>query len=297
MPAAWWSPTRQSGVLVCEVRAGLRCRVTSAATPPRRQMAPRRGVREDQRHHPLPVARGRPARQRARHLVQSRRNAVAATRFFRKLLKGLRYVPRVLVTDKLASYQVAHRELLLSATHRRSKYLNNRAENSHQPTRVWERVMKRFTSIRHAQRFLSAFSGISPHFRPRRHLLSAADYRQVMALHDLERDHRGDDHGRRLNRPLGHDVSTKPTAQQPESSHRPIRLAQVDNALPRVSYPSLLADRCHPMRRCAAGIALRRSEGAYSLAQQPHDPQQLVGISGLSRSWVWFRLVGGGGKS
>jgi len=68
-------------------------------------------------------------------LVQSRRNAVAAKRFFRKLLNGLRYVPRVLVTDKLASYQVAHRELLPSVTHRRSKYLN-RAENSHQPTRV-----------------------------------------------------------------------------------------------------------------------------------------------------------------
>src|ERR1700740_2131398 len=65
---------------------------------------------------------------------------------FRKLLKGLRYVPRVLVTDKLASYQVAHRELLLSATHRRSKYLNNRAENSHQPTRIRERAMKRFAS-------------------------------------------------------------------------------------------------------------------------------------------------------
>jgi transposase-like protein len=61
-------------------------------------------------------------------LVQSRRNAVAAKRFFGKLLKGLRYVPRVIVTDKLASYQVAHREVLPSVTHRRSKYLNNRAE-------------------------------------------------------------------------------------------------------------------------------------------------------------------------
>ena len=67
-----------------------------------------------------------------------------------------------------------------SVAHRQSKYLNNRAENSHQPTRQRERAMKRFTSPGHAQRFLSAFSGISPHFRPRRHLLSAADYRQVM---------------------------------------------------------------------------------------------------------------------
>ena len=64
-------------------------------------------------------------------LVQSRRNAVAAKRFFGKLLKGLRYVPRVLVTDKLGGYQVAHRALMSSVEHRRSRYLNNRAENSH----------------------------------------------------------------------------------------------------------------------------------------------------------------------
>ena len=114
-------------------------------------------------------------------LVQPRRNALAAKRFFRKLLKGLQYVPRVIVTDGLSSYRAAHRELMASVQHRRSKYLNNRAENSHQPTRQRERAMKRFTSMRHAQRFLSAFSGISPHFRPRRHLLSAADYRRVMA--------------------------------------------------------------------------------------------------------------------
>jgi len=114
-------------------------------------------------------------------LVQPRRNAVAAKRFFHRLLKGLQYVPRVIVTDGLSSYQVAHREIVPSVAHRRSKYLNNRAENSHQPTRQRERAMKRFKSARHAQRFLSAFSGISPHFRPRRHLLSAAEYRQVMA--------------------------------------------------------------------------------------------------------------------
>ena len=96
-------------------------------------------------------------------LVQSRRNALAAKRFFRKLLKGLRYVPRVIVTDKLASYQLAHRELLPSVTHRRSKYLNNRVENSHQPTRVRERVMKRFASPGQAQQFyLFAFGSIRP---------------------------------------------------------------------------------------------------------------------------------------
>jgi DDE domain len=79
-------------------------------------------------------------------LVTSRRDAKAATRFFRKLLRGVRSVPRVLVTDKLASYGVAHRRLIRGVEHRRSKYLNNRAENSHQPTRQRERAMKKFTS-------------------------------------------------------------------------------------------------------------------------------------------------------
>ena len=113
-------------------------------------------------------------------LVQSWRNAKAAERFFRKLLKGLERVPRVIVTGKLASYEVAHRRAMPSVEHRRSKYLNNRAENSHQPTRRRERVMQRFKS-HHAQRFLAVFSAISPHFRPRRHLLSAHEYRAVMA--------------------------------------------------------------------------------------------------------------------
>src|ERR671916_46892 len=111
-------------------------------------------------------------------LVTSRRDATAAPKFFRKLLTRWQTVPRVLVTDKLASYGVARRGLMTGVEHRRSKYLNNRAENSHQPTRQRERAMKRFASARHAQRFLSAFSGISPHFRPRRHLLHAEEYRR-----------------------------------------------------------------------------------------------------------------------
>jgi putative transposase len=85
-------------------------------------------------------------------LVQSRRNALAAKKFFRKLLRGLQYVPRVIVTDGLRSYRVAHREIVPSVAHRCSKYLNNRAENSHQPTRARERVMKRFASPGQAQR-------------------------------------------------------------------------------------------------------------------------------------------------
>jgi len=89
-------------------------------------------------------------------------------------------VPRVLITDKLPSYGVAHRERMPRVEHRKSKYLNNRAEHSHQPTRQRERAMQRFKSAGSAQRLLSAFSMISPHFRPRRHLLSAAAYRQEM---------------------------------------------------------------------------------------------------------------------
>jgi putative transposase len=113
-------------------------------------------------------------------LVQSRRNTHAAKRFFRKLLKGLQYVPRVIITDKLKSYGAAKREILPGVEHRQHKGLNNRAENSHQPTRLREKKMRRFKSAKHAQRFLSAFGLISGHFQPRRHRLSAGEYRALL---------------------------------------------------------------------------------------------------------------------
>ena len=113
-------------------------------------------------------------------LLTSRRDAKAATRFFRKLLTKLEYAPQVLVTDTLRSYGVAHRRLTPGVAHRRSKYLNNRAENSHQPTRQRKRAMKKFRTPGGAQRFLSAFSGISPHFRPHRQRLTAEEYRHEM---------------------------------------------------------------------------------------------------------------------
>ena len=112
-------------------------------------------------------------------LVQSRRDSEAAKRFFRRLLIGLRYEPRVIVTDKLRSYGVARRKLLPSVEHRQSRYLNNRAENSHRPTRRRERHMQRFKSRDQAQRFLFTHSFINGHFRPRRHLLSAGSYRRL----------------------------------------------------------------------------------------------------------------------
>ena len=111
-------------------------------------------------------------------LVQRRRDKVAAKRFFRKLLKGCRYVPRVISTDKLASYGAAKREILPGVEHRQHRYLNNCAENSHQPTRQRERRMQRFKSPGQAQRFLAAYGPIVQHFRLGRHRFPAAAYRQ-----------------------------------------------------------------------------------------------------------------------
>jgi putative transposase len=113
-------------------------------------------------------------------LVQRGRDRTAAKKFFRKLLKGLTYVPRVIITDKLASYSAAMREILPSVEHRQHRYLNNRAENSHQPTRQRERRLGRFKSPGHAQRFLAAYGLITSHFRPQHHLLSVPAYRQEM---------------------------------------------------------------------------------------------------------------------
>src|SRR5262249_27579004 len=104
----------------------------------------------------------------------------AAKKFFRKLLKGLRYVPRVLITDQLKSDGAAKRESLPGVEHRQSRYLNNRCENSHRPTRQRERRLQGGKSPGQAQRFLSAYGPIAQHFRPRRHLLSAAEYRDEM---------------------------------------------------------------------------------------------------------------------
>ena len=110
-------------------------------------------------------------------LVQPRRDKRAAKRFFRKLLKGLRYVPRVIITDKLKSYEAARKEVMPGVEHRQHKGMNNRAELSHRPTRRRERQMRRFKSPGHAQRFLSAHGPINNLFRPRRHRMSADEYR------------------------------------------------------------------------------------------------------------------------
>lgn len=99
----------------------------------------------------------------------------------RRLLKDSGFVPRVIVTDKLGSHQVAHRELLARPSIAGRSIFSNRAENSHQPTTQRERAMKRFKSHGYAQRFLSVFSDISPHFRPDRHGPTALECRTEMA--------------------------------------------------------------------------------------------------------------------
>ena len=110
-------------------------------------------------------------------LVQSRRDKRAAKRLLRKLLKKQRRSPRVLITDKLASYGAAKSEVMPSVEHRKHKGLNNQAENSHQPTRRRERQMKRFKSAGQAQRFLSAHGGINNLFHLRRDHVPADQYR------------------------------------------------------------------------------------------------------------------------
>jgi DNA replication protein DnaC len=111
--------------------------------------------------------------------VQPKRDRFAAMRFFRKLLRGNRTRRASIITDKLRSYGAAKRVVMPGVAHRQHRYLNNRAENSHQPTRERERRMRRFKSARHAQRFVEVHGIIASHFRPRRHLLSAADYRRL----------------------------------------------------------------------------------------------------------------------
>jgi putative transposase len=112
-------------------------------------------------------------------LLQSRRNAKAAKRFFLKMLKHLRYVPRVIVTDKLKSYGTAKKQVLPHAEHRQHKGLNNRAENSHQPTRQQEKQMRRFKSPKQAQRFLSVQGQVNNLFRSWRYK-NAANVRRAI---------------------------------------------------------------------------------------------------------------------
>ena len=111
-------------------------------------------------------------------LVQPRRNAKAAIKLIRKLLKKQRIIPTRIVTDKLRSYHVALKEIGLTADHIDNKRANNRAENSHQPIRRRERKMQRFKSPGSAQRFLNIQSATYNHFYLQRHFLKRVTFKQ-----------------------------------------------------------------------------------------------------------------------
>ena len=114
-------------------------------------------------------------------LVQPRRDAQAARRFFRRLLKSQRQEPVRLVTDKLGSYRVAHRDLMPLVTHDTKRYANNRAEVSHQPTRQRERQMRGSTSSDQAQCCLHVHGVIQNLFRLARHRLRSVHHRMLRA--------------------------------------------------------------------------------------------------------------------
>ncbi len=109
--------------------------------------------------------------------LQKRRDGSAAKRFFKRLMKKNQEEPRKIVTDKLRSYGVAHRELIPESIHNTSQYANNLAELSHQPTRVRERGMRKFKSVLQAQRFLNTHAAVYNLFNLGRHLVTANKYR------------------------------------------------------------------------------------------------------------------------
>ena len=111
--------------------------------------------------------------------LQAKRDGAAAKRFFKRLLRNNGSEPRKIVTDKLRSYGVAHRELMPETIHSTKQYENNRAEQSHEAIRVRERGMRRFKSVRQAQRFLGVHAAVSNLFNLDRHLVRAENYRDL----------------------------------------------------------------------------------------------------------------------
>jgi len=111
--------------------------------------------------------------------LQAKRDGTAAKRFFRRLLRSHGGEPSKIVTDKLRSYGVAHRELMPEVIHSTQQYENNRVEQSHEATRVRERGMRKFKSVKQAQRFLGAHAAVSNLFNLGRHLVGAQHYRDL----------------------------------------------------------------------------------------------------------------------
>jgi putative transposase len=111
--------------------------------------------------------------------LQAKRDGTAAKRFFRRLLRSNGGEPRKIVTDKLRSYPLAHREVIPEAIHVTDRYANNRAEQSHEMTRVRERGMRRFKSVGQAQQFVTVHAAVQNLFNLGRHLVRAQHYRDL----------------------------------------------------------------------------------------------------------------------
>ncbi len=235
-------------------------------------------------------------------LVQNRRDKATARRFFRRLLKKTRVVPRVIVTDKLRSYGAAHHEVMPSAEHRSHEGLNNRAENSHQPARQSERAMKAFRNVGAAQRFLAAFSlrhdlrielsvavprhrhrhhpGVGQNHLGRRAVAAVAQPRRIMLLVAQVAAHLG------FQRPLQHRPPS-PSRAAPEASARSINRSTASSAsssgstagFSLYSCPSDPEARIHSPRQPV-------TSRTYTIFQtQPHDriPIQLRQRHGMQR--------------
>jgi putative transposase len=114
--------------------------------------------------------------------LQASRDGAAAKRFFKHLLRSHGRDPRKIVTVKLQSYGVAHRELIPETIHSTKQYENNRAEQSHEVTRVRERGMRRFKSVGPAQRFATAHAAVHNLFNLGRHLIRAGQYRNLRGI-------------------------------------------------------------------------------------------------------------------
>jgi putative transposase len=121
--------------------------------------------------------------------LQAKRDGATAKRFFKRLLRSNGSEPRKIVTDKLRSYPVAHREVMPETIHVTDQYANNRAEQSHESTRVRERGMRKFKSVVQAQKFLTAHAAVYNLFNLGRHLIRAQYYRdlRISAFNDWSR--------------------------------------------------------------------------------------------------------------
>jgi putative transposase len=180
---SWLNVASSSPTKPFVVGARIRPELCQPPAPPaamaRGQVAHGRGVHPDPGHTALSLARRGSVRRGTRHPGSGTPRCQSRQALLQVPAEGCGHAPRVIVTDKLRSYGVAKRHLLPDVEHRQSRYLNNRAENSHRPTGRRERQMQRFKSPEQGQHFLAAHAFIHGHFHPRRHLLSADAYRAI----------------------------------------------------------------------------------------------------------------------